>query len=64
MKNFLLFTVVFLSIFASSFAADKIYTIGHTTGIVADDTEWDCSISQAFHPMTPGQRDHCTAYIK
>ena len=44
MKIFLLFSAAFVSIFSSSFAADKVYSIEKDMGIVADDAEWVCGV--------------------
>jgi len=50
MKKFLLLSAVFLSIFSTSFAADKIYTMGYLTCIIADDLEWSCGVNNGKVP--------------
>lgn len=54
MKKLLLLSMFFISLFSSTFAANKIYTIGITTGIVADDTEWSCIVSSGTEPLVQG----------
>lgn len=44
MKNILFLLLAFASISSESFAVDKIYNIGFTTAIMADDTEWTCFV--------------------
>jgi len=43
-KNIVLFSALFSLMASVSFAADKIYTMGYNTCIMADDLEWSCGI--------------------
>lgn len=60
MRNILILSLALLSIFSSSFAVDRIYSIGCTTAIVADDKDWSCAVSSGQNHLVKGT----TTYIQ
>lgn len=63
MKKFLILPIVFLLAFSHSFAANKVYTLGESIGIVADDEEWSCEVVSIEDSGLVGN-DYGTLFIR
>ena len=50
MNKTLLLLAVFITTFSSSFASNRVYTMGRTMAVVADDEEWICETTKSAVP--------------